>query len=69
MNVIDAIAPDASRAALNQLDGYHTKDAQRPFTLHLAGAEIDNVSAGVLHALPEHGHRPEPDLDAASSPA
>ena len=45
MHVIDLIAPTLP-ALLKQLDGYHTKDAQRPFTLHLAGAQIDNVSPG-----------------------
>jgi membrane-bound serine protease (ClpP class) len=33
---------------LRQLEGYKTKDAQRPFTLHLAGAQIDNVSPGFI---------------------
>src|SRR5690348_5431933 len=37
MNVIDMIAPTLP-ALLNQLDGYKTKYAQRPYTLHLAGA-------------------------------
>lgn len=45
MNVIDAIAPTLP-ALLKQLDGYHTKYKQRPFTLHLAGAEIDTVKPG-----------------------
>src|SRR5947199_4103174 len=45
MNVIDAIAPTLP-ALLKQLDGYHTKDAQRPFTLHLANAQIDTVKPG-----------------------
>src|SRR5262249_15675010 len=31
--------------------GYRTKDAQRPFTLHLAGAKIDTVSAGFITRL------------------
>jgi membrane-bound serine protease (ClpP class) len=47
MNVIDAIAPSLP-ALLQKLDGYHTKDAQRPFTLHLAGAQIDTVSPGFI---------------------
>jgi len=47
MHVIDTIAPSLP-ALLKQLDGYHTKDAQRPFTLHLAGAQIDNVSPGFI---------------------
>jgi membrane-bound serine protease (ClpP class) len=45
MHVIDFIAPTLP-ALLKQLDGYHTKDAQRPFTLHLANAEIDTVKPG-----------------------
>jgi membrane-bound serine protease (ClpP class) len=45
MNVIDAIAPTLP-ALLKQLEGYHTKYKQRPFTLHLAGAEIDTVKPG-----------------------
>jgi membrane-bound serine protease (ClpP class) len=45
MNVIDAIAPSLP-ALLRQLDGYHTKDPQRPFTLHLAGAQITTVTPG-----------------------
>src|SRR5215831_6865953 len=45
MNVIDTIAPTLP-ALLDKLNGYHTKDAQRPFTLHLANAEIDTVKPG-----------------------
>ena len=45
--MIDAIAPTLP-ALLRQLDGYKTKYAQRPFTLHLAGAEIDTASPGFL---------------------
>jgi membrane-bound serine protease (ClpP class) len=45
MNVIDAIAPTLP-ALLKQLDGYHTKYKQRPFTLHLANAQIDTVKPG-----------------------
>ena len=47
MHVIDTIAPSLP-ALLRQLDGYRTKDAQRPFTLHLAGAQIDTVSPGFI---------------------
>ncbi len=47
MNVIDTIAPSLP-ALLKKLDGYRTKDAQRPFTLHLANAQIDNVSPGFV---------------------
>ena len=47
MHVIDFIAPSLP-ALLTKLDGYKTKDAQRPFTLHLAGAQIDYVKPGFL---------------------
>ncbi len=47
MHVIDFVAPTLP-ALLQKLDGYRTKDAQRPFTLHLAGAEIDTVKPGFL---------------------
>src|SRR5207244_9633346 len=50
MHVIDVIAPSLP-ALLKQLDGYRTKDAQRPFTLHLAGAQIDTVKPGFLTRL------------------
>jgi membrane-bound serine protease (ClpP class) len=50
MNVIDTIAPSLP-ALLRQLDGYRTKDAQRPFTLHLARAEIHNVGPGFFTRL------------------
>jgi membrane-bound serine protease (ClpP class) len=45
MNVVDFIAPTLP-ALLKTLDGYHTKDAQRPFTLHLGGAQIVTVKPG-----------------------
>lgn len=45
MHVIDFIAPTLP-ALLEKLDGYHTKDKQRPFTLHLAGARIVTVKPG-----------------------
>jgi membrane-bound serine protease (ClpP class) len=45
LHVIDTIAPNLP-SLLRQLDGYRTKDAQRPFTLHLAGAQITTVSPG-----------------------
>jgi membrane-bound serine protease (ClpP class) len=45
MHVIDFIAPTLP-ALLQKLDGYHTKDAERPYTLHLANAEIDTVKPG-----------------------
>jgi membrane-bound serine protease (ClpP class) len=47
INVIDAVAPTLP-ALLTQLEGYHTKFKQRPFTLHLAGAEIDTVKPGFI---------------------
>src|SRR5690349_4484919 len=50
MNVIDTIAPTLP-ALLRQLNGYHTKDAQRPYTLHLAGAHIDTVKPGFVTRL------------------
>ena len=46
-HVIDFIAPDAARPS-EELDGYHTKYAQRPYTLHLAGAQIDTVKPGFI---------------------
>jgi membrane-bound serine protease (ClpP class) len=45
IHVIDTIAPNLP-SLLRRLDGYRTKDAQRPFTLHLAGARITTVSPG-----------------------
>jgi membrane-bound serine protease (ClpP class) len=45
MNVIDVVAPSLP-TLLRRLDGYHTKDTGRPFTLHLAGAELKTVSPG-----------------------
>jgi membrane-bound serine protease (ClpP class) len=50
MNVIDVIAPSLP-ALLVKLDGYRTKDPQRPFTLHLAGAHIDYAKPGFLTRL------------------
>src|SRR5438445_9715277 len=50
LHVADAIAPNLP-ALLRQLDGYRTKDANRPFTLHLAGAQITTVSPGFLTRL------------------
>jgi membrane-bound serine protease (ClpP class) len=47
MHVIDTTAPNLP-ALLRQLDGYRTKDPQRPFTLHLAGAQITTVSPGLF---------------------
>jgi membrane-bound serine protease (ClpP class) len=54
MNVIDLVAPSLP-ALLDKLQGYKTKDAERPYTLDLAGAHIDTVSPGfftrVLNAI------------------
>jgi membrane-bound serine protease (ClpP class) len=50
LHVIDAIAPNLP-TLLRQLDGYRTKDVQRPFTLHLAGAQITTVSPGFVTRL------------------
>ncbi len=47
MKVIDVIAPSLP-ALLRLLDGYRTKDQDRPFTLHLGGAQLTNVSPGFL---------------------
>jgi len=47
MHVIDVIAPSLP-VLFRQLDGYRTKDADRPFTLHLAGATTTSVSPGFL---------------------
>jgi membrane-bound serine protease (ClpP class) len=49
-HVIDAVAPTLP-ALLRQLDGYHTKDRNRPFTLHLANAQIDQVHPGFFTRL------------------
>ena len=48
--VVDMLAPSLP-ALLRKLDGYRTKYAVRPFTLHLAGARIDNVGAGFFTRL------------------
>jgi membrane-bound serine protease (ClpP class) len=45
LHVVDNIAPNLP-TLLRRLDGYRTKDTQRPFTLHLAGAQITTVSPG-----------------------
>jgi membrane-bound serine protease (ClpP class) len=45
MHVVDFVAPTLP-ALLKKLDGYHTKDKQRPYTLHLAGAQIVMVKPG-----------------------
>jgi membrane-bound serine protease (ClpP class) len=50
MNVIDLIAPTLP-GLLDKLDGYRTKDVQRQYTLHLAGARIDTAKPGFLTRL------------------
>ena len=50
MHVVDLLAPSLP-ALLDKLDGYKTKDAQRPYTLHLAGAQIDTVGPGFFTRL------------------
>jgi membrane-bound serine protease (ClpP class) len=50
LGVIDLVAPSLP-ALLQKLDGYRTKDAQRPFTLHLAGAAIETTKPGFLTRL------------------
>ena len=49
-NVIDLVAPSLP-ALLKKLDGYRTKDPQRPYTLHLANARIDYDKPGFLTRL------------------
>jgi membrane-bound serine protease (ClpP class) len=50
MHVIDFVSPSLP-ALLKTLDGYRTKDAERPFTLHLAGAHIDYTKPGFFTRL------------------
>ena len=50
LNVIDVIAPSLP-ALLEKLDGYKTKDVERPYVLHLAGAQIDYVKPGFFTRL------------------
>ena len=50
MHVVDLLAPSLP-ALLDKLDGYKTKDAQRPYTLHLAGAQIDTVGPSFFTRL------------------
>jgi len=45
LHVVDLLAPSLP-ALLVKLDGYRTKDAERPYTLHLGGARIDTVGPG-----------------------
>jgi len=50
MHVIDFVSPSLPQL-LRTLDGYKTKDPQRPFTLHLAGAHIDHAKPGFFTRL------------------
>ena len=50
MHVIDFVSPSLP-ALLKTLDGYRTKDAERPFTLHLANAHIDYAKPGFFTRL------------------
>src|SRR4029077_2223654 len=50
MHVIDLIAPTLP-ALLDRLQGYKTKDTERPYTLNLAGADIDYVKPGFFTRL------------------
>jgi membrane-bound serine protease (ClpP class) len=50
LHVIDVVAPSLP-ALLRKLDGYRTKDEQRPFTLHLANARITYDKPGFLTRL------------------
>src|SRR4051794_12843866 len=47
LNVADLVAPSLP-ALLRKLDGYRTKDAQRPYRLHPAGARVDTPTPGVF---------------------
>jgi membrane-bound serine protease (ClpP class) len=49
-NVIDLTAPTLP-ALLDKLEGYKTKDAERPYTLNLAGAHIDYEKPGFFTRL------------------
>jgi len=50
LNVIDIVAPSLP-ALLRRLEGYRTKDAQRPYRLDLAGARIDTATPGFFTRL------------------
>ena len=50
MHVIDFVSPSLPKL-LRTLDGYRTKDPQRPFTLHLGGAQIDYEGPGFFTRL------------------
>jgi membrane-bound serine protease (ClpP class) len=50
MNVVDVVAPTLP-ALLRQLDGFKTKFPGRHYTLHLAGAQIDEAHLGFFGRL------------------
>lgn len=50
INVVDKVAPSLP-ALLRQTDGFKTKFPGRHFTLHLAGAQIDEVHMGFFDRL------------------
>jgi membrane-bound serine protease (ClpP class) len=50
MHVVDVVAPTLPKL-LDELDGYHTKDAQRPYTLHLKDAQITYDKPGFFTRL------------------
>ena len=63
MNVIDADRADPAGAA-RAARGLQDEGRSGRSTLHLAGAQITNVSHGFFTRLLEHAHRPEPALAA-----
>jgi len=50
MNVVDFVSPSLPQL-LRTLDGYRTKDKERPYTLHLANAHIDYAKPGFFTRL------------------
>ena len=66
MNVIDAVAPTLP-ALLKEADGVQD-EAAAATTLHLAGAQIDDVASRLLHAPAQHADRPEYASRCSSSP-
>jgi membrane-bound serine protease (ClpP class) len=49
-NIVDAVAPTLP-TLLRQVDGFHTRFPGRHFTLHLSGAQIDDVHMGFFRRL------------------
>ena len=49
-NIVDAVAPTLP-ALLRRVDGFHTRFPGRHFTLHLSGAQIDDVHMGFFRRL------------------